>query len=191
MKKLVGLLSTLVFAVNAHATLISLDFDKDQYAVGDQVSADIVISDIETEFGFQKLLGGFSMNVNFDDSLLAFDQATFGDKLNGGFTMDSMTNVLSGAGILLLEEISFSFDLFNFQNGVPSFTLATVQFTALAEGSGTPSFSNIELTNDIGDAFVSVNSGRELLTIGSAQAIPEPHMLALLLPFMFLAVRKK
>ena len=191
MKKVVSFFTTLLFAMNANATLISLDFDKDQYEIGDVVSADIVISDIETEFGFQKLLGGFSMDLNYDDSLVSFDQANFGDKLNGGDVFESMTTATNNVGSVFLEEISFSFDLFSFQNGMPSFTLATIQFTAIANGQGTPSLENIVLTNDFGDAFTNISSSSELLTVGVTQTIPEPHMFALLLPFAMLLARKR
>ncbi len=184
-------MSSLVFAVSANATLISLEFDKDQYVVGDLVNASVVISDIETEFGFQKLLGSFSMDMNYDESLVAFNQVTFGNKLNGGDEFESMTTAIDSFGSLFIEEVSFSFDLFSFQDGLPSYTLATVQFTALADGSGAPSFTNIALANDFGEAFNSVSSMSAPLTIGNVQSIPEPHMLALLLPFMLLLTRKR
>jgi len=191
MKKLISMISSLVFAVSANATLISLEFDQDQYEVGDVVNANVVISDIETEFGFQKLLGSFSMDMSYDESLVAFNQVTFGDKLNGGDAFESMTTSIDSMGSLFIEEVSFSFDLFSFQDGLPSYTLATVQFTALADGTGTPSFTNIALANDFGEAFNTVSSTSAPLAIGNVQAIPEPHMLALVLPFMLLLARKR
>gem|GEM_PF-2503315 len=122
-------------------------------------------------------LGAFFIDVSFDNSLFGLDLVSFGDLLNGNagdplfsdrFVDDSVS------GIVSLSETSFLFDFELDALQPASFTLATLDFTALATGSGALDFALIDLSDELG---FSIN---DATGAGTTVTVPEPPMLALM-----------
>jgi len=184
MKKIIMLISTLCIAFTSNATLISLSLDQTEYNVGDVATASIIISDIEQEFGFQKLLAFFELDANYDDSKLSFNSATFGDKLDVDALLPSDRIIDdSVAGALYLSELTFALgaDLFLAQNGLSSFEIATVSFDVLATGTSELSLNNILLGTDLGTSFTDVTSENTMINVASTSVpVPATFMLFML-----------
>ena len=107
MKKIITLLTMLLVSFNSQATLLSVDFNQDSYQVGDVLTADFIISDIEEDgLGLQKLLASFDFTLSWDNSIIDYVSSSFGNKLNVGVAgsdqsvFDIMTDSVS------LSEIS-------------------------------------------------------------------------------------
>ncbi|XQW86200.1 PEP-CTERM sorting domain-containing protein [Thalassotalea piscium] len=171
----------------AQATLITADSLQTNYQVGDSIAVLIDIKEIEYDnFGFQKLLALFNFEIGFNENVLAFDSITFGNKLD----VDpdpfyaSLKNVSQTASSkLTVEEISLALsnDLFFAQDGLASFNLVTINFTALMSGMSDITLSNVKLADDFGNSFMEINSVNTKLTIGNIATVPEPSTLSLLL----------
>ncbi|GHE85545.1 cohesin domain-containing protein [Thalassotalea profundi] len=172
-------------ATNAQATLITAESAQSNYQVGDSIALIIDINEIEYDnVGFQKLLAIFNVDINFDESVLAFDSITFGNKLDVDPVFASFQDISQPApGTLNVGETSFAFfdDLFFAQDGLASFNLVTINFTALMSGMSDITLSNIQLTDDLGNSFSRITSSNTQLTVGNVATVPEPSTLSLLL----------
>lgn len=197
MKRLTTLLTALLFSLCANATLVTVELNNTDFAVGDVISADIIISDIELDPTFQKIVGDFEFNLNFDGSIIKFISASFGDKLD----VDpdpfwaSDQSVIASVGNVLISEISYAFstDLFFAQNGLASFVLASVDFSVIGSGASTISLSDVAIGNELGDQFNAVSTmGKNYMTSNANPVgVPEPGTIVLLLTAMaFLVLRK-
>ena len=198
MKKIIIMLTAVLMSFTSNATLLTVDVDDlTSYHVGDVISADIIVSDIEDDgFGFSKLITSFNFNLLFDDTLLEFSSATFGEKLDVDpdpfFASDQYTTLVS-AGDLKLEEIAYAFpsDLFIAQFSLNDFILATVNFNALQAGTSLLSLANVDLGDDWGNAFLNVTTVNKSITVASSLAVPEPSSLFLLLGAMVLFLGRR
>ncbi|XPF94963.1 hypothetical protein ACM9HF_02825 [Colwellia sp. RE-S-Sl-9] len=182
MKKLIALCASLFITLSSQATLLTIELDNTNYQMGDVLQANIVISDIEQDLGFTKLLATFDFDLLFDNSLLAYQTTTFGSLLDVDplFPSDQIATD-SGLGSLKLSELSlaFSSDLFAAQDGLASFVLATVNFDVKANGMNVFNLSNIALSDDLGGSFKSVSFTPTEVLIGDVTSVPEMPSLAI------------
>lgn len=198
MKRLTTLLTAFLFSLSANATLLTVELNNTNFNVGDVISADIVISEIELDPTFQKIVGDFEFIVNFDNTIIEFVSATFGDKLdvdpNPFWASDKLiSNFVSS---IKLSEISYALasDLFFAQDGLASFVLASVKFNVIGAGDSTIDLSNVALGDSYGNSFVSVGSmGQDYSTANANPVgVPEPSTVLLMLIAMgFILNRQK
>lgn len=194
MKKLISFICVVLFSVTANATLISVELDKSTYQVGDTVTADIIVTG-SSSFDIGYLIGTLALDVVFDEQLVTFNSVSFGDKMNTGNPLDwffGFQSATPGSGVVGLEEQSDLFfdDLFILQGGLPSFTFATLTFTASKVGSGAFDLSTLFL----GDAFGAPLASTTLAAsydIEGATSVPEPSTIALFSVLGLLALRRK
>jgi hypothetical protein len=187
MKKLTLLLTAFLFSLSANATLITVELNNTDYNVGDAFSADIVISDIELDPTFQRIVGDFEFNLNFDNTIIEFVSASFGDKLD----VDpdpfwaSDQSILSSLGSVLLSEISYALDsdLFFAQDGLTSFVLASIDFNVIGTGMSTVGLSNVAIGDAYGNEFLAVSTMGKEYTVanGNPVGVPEPSTVFLML----------
>ncbi|MGL1959131.1 MAG: PEP-CTERM sorting domain-containing protein [Colwellia sp.] len=197
MKKLIVIVCVFLMSFTSNATLLSVNFDDVDYQVGDVISADIIISEIESDsFNFTKLVANFNFNVLFDESILEFSNVIFGDKLDvdpDPFWASEQTSNLISAGNIKLQEVAqaFDFDLFDAQGGLSQFILATVNFNVLASGSGTIELINVVIGDEMGISFTDITAGKQSFTTVNNVDVPEPATLWLFMSAMMFFLRKK
>ena len=184
MKKLIILLVAFLMLVLCNAAVsqaVTLSFDPDFQGVllGNQVDVNVVISGLGD--GEAPSLGGFDLDIGFDQTILAFDSVTFGDPVLGDqldlFILGSDTATTPGVGTVNLYELSFDSvaDLNYYQADI--FTLATLTFDTLSLGTSPLGIS----INALGDAngvplTYSLESGSSINVV----PLPEPATLFLL-----------
>ena len=123
-------------------------------------------------------LSAFDLDVAFDDAILAFDAAAFGDPSLGDqldLFLGSVTGVTPGTGVVNLLELSF--DLPSDLNALQaaSFTLATLTFTAQAISTSTLDLSVNALADAFGDPLTLDTVFEHPLVV-----VPEPKPVILL-----------
>jgi hypothetical protein len=195
MKKIVTLLTALLISLSSQATLLSIELNQDNYQVGDVLTADFIISEIEEDaVGFQKLLATFDFNVSWDSSIIEYVEGSFGNKLNVGMGgSDQYIDVTADS--LGLSEYSFAWwdELLAVQDGLSSFVLVSVDFTVTGNGLGTLALSNLAFGDDFGDALTQVSSSDKVysVTSGNPVDIPEPASIILMFLALTLLVRQQ
>lgn len=150
--------------------------------LGDQVSTDVVFFDPGGA-----LVGAYDIVVEFDPSVLSFNDVLFGSAL--GAPLDSLQAVVEiVAGDLNVAELSFLFDFSALQDGVSDVTLFSVVFDTVQAGT-----SALGLRGNVGGdpaVFLGDEFGFPLPVDGVAggrinvnarpQVVPEPEVLLLL-----------
>ncbi|PKI16549.1 hypothetical protein [Colwellia sp. 12G3] len=195
MKKIITLLATLLISLSSQATLLNIELNQDSYQIGDVLTADFIISDIEEDaVGFQKLLATFDFNVSWDNSIIEYVSTRFGNKLNvGAGGSDQFSDDMADS--LGLSETSYAWwdELLVVQDGVSSFVLASVDFTVIGNGSGTVDLSNLAFGDDFGAAFTDVSASDKAysVTSGNPVDVPEPTAIILMLVALTLLVRQQ
>jgi len=187
MKKLTLLLTMLFTSLSSQATLLSIDLNQDSYQVGDTLTADIVISDIEDySDASQRLLASFEFDLSWNDTLIEYSSFTFGDKLNVGFLgSDQDSDVMSNS--LGLTEISYDFfgsDLFAAQDGLSSFVLASIDFKVIGDDIGVLRLSRVLLGDVYGISLPNI-------TVESPVDVPEPASILLILMALTLLIKQR
>lgn len=111
------------------AIALSFNPSTSEIGIGSTIDIDLVISGMENDD-----LGYFEFDVNYDDFILDFDSYTLGSGLGDIAAGDADDWSLGdlGSGTINLIELSYLWDL-SFQ--ADSFTLATLSFTSLNEGT--------------------------------------------------------
>jgi len=196
MKKIISILAALVLSFSTQATLISIELDNTGYSVGDTLTAQVIISDIEDDLsGFQKLLADFTFTLGYSSSVTSFSSVLFGNKLDVDFFSlipsdqyfdDSVMNELT------VSEFSYadSFDLATAQNSFNSFVLATLSFNVISAGNNYFSINSMTLGDDFSDSFASINLEKSIEF--TVTEVPEPASIFLvLMGLSFLVARKK
>ena len=172
MKYLITLLG-LVLSINANATLLTIDFDNTDYAVGDTVTGQLVVSN------FPETLAHFAGEITFDDSSLSLTGWTFGNGFDDGLGSFQLADDTLPGELFLQDLTGFFADeatLSSIQG--QSFVLASFSFEALTAGMQTVSFLN---------SYVETFSGDWLNTLPVYSAsfnvtqVPEPTTGLLLL----------
>jgi hypothetical protein len=140
----------------AHAIELTLQPASTSVAPGAGVDVSLVISGLGT--GGAPSLGGFDLNLSFDPGVLTYGSVTFGDPLLGnqlglGFPSVDAESADTGLGLLNLFSVSLDSvaDLEDLQ--ADSFVLASVHFTALGNGLSALTFSDVLLTDALGDTL--------------------------------------
>lgn len=162
-------------SLSANAVAIFFDPAFDTVTLGDSVSVDVVIEDLDPP-----ALATFDLDVLFDDSILDVTGVAFGDGLNGGDPFDSLQDDSSFAGGHNANELSFlpDGDLNADQPG--SFTLFTLTFETLAVGTSALTTVVLDL-GAAGGGLITADLRSGSITVEDAAAdLPEPAPLALL-----------
>jgi len=193
MKKIIILLTLLLVSLSSKATLITIESDQDSYQIGDVLTANFVISDIEDDFSsFQKLLASFDFTVSWDNSIIEYVSTSFGNKLDVGAGSDQFID--SMADSLALSEISYAWwdELLLAQDGLSQFVLASINFTVIGEGSSYLNLTNVAFGDEFGAAFTDVSSNDKAYSVTSANSVdvPEPSVIVLMLMAFTLLIRK-
>lgn len=174
------------------AMTISLTPANQATTVGASIDLNVQISGLY-DSDPNEVLSAYGIGINFDTSLFSAAGVDFGNLLGGG-TGDSIAffDSTTTAGLLTLNETSFltDADLRSLQSD--NFTLGTVHFISLAEGTGAFSFQGISLAGQtlIGSTFpsdlpVTQTVGSQVVAQGS-QSVPEPSTLWLLSACVFI-----
>lgn len=145
--------------------------------VGDPVSIDVMIS------GLTESVGGFDIDVAFDDSILTGD--TFAVDPDGNF--DSDLDVSFGFSADLVN-IALVGDPAGDNLALNPFRLGTINFTAAALGNSLLTLTFNDLSNESGEQLLDASSrGGIVCVVQSVTApvncgrqVPEPGLLAML-----------
>jgi len=183
LKLIVFLITGWVLMNPGLAQAIMIDFVPPSQTVVQGTSVDVGLRISGLGNGIPDSLGGFDLDVFFDDSILGFNSATFGDPVWGDqldlFSLGSISSVTPGLGEVNVYELSLDspFDLEDFQ--APEFIMATLKFDTLNAGTSSLSFS----VNDLSDAWgaplaLQIGSG-EVNVNANSNVIPEPASLIL------------
>lgn len=170
-----SLLVGLVAAVGVHAYPVTLTPSTQTVNVGDVVTVDLQISGLG--IGSAPSLGVFDIDFGFDPALLSLSSVLYGIGLDV-MGLGSLQATTPGVGSVNLFELSFDSadDLNALQSD--SFTLATLNFNAIALGSGFFSLSFNAVGDAYGDALAVTSLGGSVTV---AAAVPEPETWALVL----------
>lgn len=171
-----GIALAICVALPASAITIEFNPSSQSVNVGSTTTVDLIISGLGD--GAAPSLGTFDLDIDFDSSILAFNSATFGNQLDL-FGLGDINAVTSGVGIINLFELSFesAADLDSLQAG--AFTLATLSFTALNDGSSTLGISVNALGDSIGDPLQAELIAGNISSISGINTVPEPSSLLL------------
>lgn len=163
---------------SANAVTIDLFPASQTVTPGASADVDVVISGLGS-FSAPSL-GGFDLDLSFDDSVLSFAGVVFGDYLGDVSAFEATAGSGLVPGGVGLVELSFlpPAVLDGIQPG--TFTLATVSFDAIALGASAMSISRAELADGLGDP-VDATLGSASVRVAAASA-PEPGMVLLLIP---------
>ena len=194
------LFMALVLSNPAGAINLSFVAQDSEIQVGDQISIDIVVSELD-----DYVIAGFDFFVNFDDSILDFNSYVLGEGLGDLSLFDSNGDPIEaedwselngvpaytlGSGQIHLAEFSWLLeDALASLQGDPSFTLATILLTGSGVGYSELSFSS-EIAGEFCGANIPVTPYQGSVDVS---AVPEPST-CLLLGFGLLAMiglRKK
>lgn len=179
MKKLLylpALLFVILIVSSSPALSITLSLEPvNQFVqIGDDVVLDLNISGL-TGAGPDSL-GAFTLDISYDDTILAFESAFFGSYLGDASLFEAGTYFdASIPGLLYLEEVSWLYDWELDMLQPDSFTLATLTFTAICLGSSEMEMKNVVLSDAYG--FVLPDS---TLDNANVTVVPEPATIILL-----------
>lgn len=181
---LAPLIGAILAYASAQAAVLSVLPSSQTVNSGDTLSVDLRMSDLGD--GTSPSIGVFDIDLLFDPLLLSFGSATYGTGLDV-LGLGSLQIATLGVGSVNLFELSFDTidDLNTLQPA--AFTLATLTFTALADGTSVLTL----FVNALGDAEGSslpatLQNGS--VTVGSPPPtpVPEPESYALLLAGLFI-----
>ena len=180
--------AALLFSLHANATVISVDLDKASYEVGETISANLVLSDIQT------LVIAFDAKLDFNQDLVEFRSVSFGDFLSlPGLDKDRVANAQNGQIDLFEMFMGFAIeDLFDLQAKQPStsFVLATVTFKAIKHGMSHFGLSGLQVTyDDIANGTYTDEETRGVAA--NTLLVSSPATWLLLLPALWLMRRRQ
>jgi len=151
----------------AKAATISVSPASQSIVNGDSVDVSIVISGLGD--GAADSLGAFDLNLTFDNSILSYTAAAFGDpvlgdqlSLGGSGTYTAAT---PGAGLVNLVQLSFDPVALLNSDQAGSFVLAVLSFDAVGLGDSVLDFSGIILSDASGAALSSTASSASISVI--------------------------
>lgn len=168
--------SLIPFVSSDPVTAITLEFTPSSQTtiLGNQVSIDLVISDLGA--GTEPSLGAFDISVGFDSSIIAFNNAVFGDQLDlfGLGSIKGTDTVIVSPDLNLFE---ISLDLPNDLNALQadSFILSTVTFDAVGIGTSNPTFNDVTLSDASGLLILDTEIQSGLITVEEATTTPVPE----------------
>lgn len=163
----------------AGAAALSIEPSSQISKVGKMATADLVVSGLGA--GGAPSLGGFTVEILFDDGVLDFGSASFGTGL-GVFVSSDPLDFPDAIGETTPDTGSVT--LFEVSNLTPGeldalqserFTLATLVFAGESLGTSALSFGTVELTNAFGNVIADPTLD------GGAVEVPAPATAPLLL----------
>lgn len=191
-KKLIAT-AALLLSMQAHATVISVNLDQNQYNIGDTIKASLVVSDIQT------LVSGFEASLHFNQKLVELQDVAFGSFL----TLDGISNIQDktiSTGKVFLNEVFLGFaleDLIDLAALQPktNFVLATFSFKALTNGTSLFGLRDLSVLYSPSDSpdyqDVETRGQNATAIIGQPVAVSAPATIALLLPALFWLRRRQ
>ena len=167
------------FGGTADAATISVSPTNQTVSVGDTVTVSIDVYGLGA--GSAPSIGTFDFDVRFDPALLTFGYATFGNQLDilGLGDIQAATPSIPGSVNLFELSLDSATDLNNLQ--LPAFTLATLMFDTLAEGTSPLTVTVNALGDADGNALdANIQNGSIIVQNGTpTNATPEPSSRAL------------
>jgi hypothetical protein len=176
-------------AANAPAAVVTIEPAASVLAVGGSLSVDVRVSGLGD--GSDPTLTAFDLDIEFDDSLLAFEQAIFYGFLGDPALTeaDIVADGLTSPGTLRLAESSFldvsasncTFCIAPYLEDlqIDSFLLASIEFGGLAPGIATIAFGTTRQLVDQDAGFLSVSTAAGAQV--TVQALPVPPSVGLIL----------
>ena len=191
MKKLLILLSFWCAAITANASLITIDVEDKNYGINDTLTANIYISELEDDFGFQTFVTEFTFDFIFAEGLLDFEQVNFGDKLDidAFFPSDRVDSYTMGQPFTI-SEATYAFDIDIVQDGLNSFILASIDFTVVGGGLAEFSLANVDV-RDLSFPHDTISSRGTSARLGNQVAVPEPSTVAILVLALLMLISMK
>lgn len=176
MKRKLILLATFLFLSwvgTAGAVTLSIDPAFQNVGVGGTASVNLNISGLGSDN--DNTLGGFILDVGFDNSILAFDSAVFGptldlytdpsDPIYNNYSVDQFSpDTVSLYWVTFLDTADL------IANQLDSFVLATLKFTGIGLGTSSLTFDYIDLSNGDGTGSIFADG-----TAGSVTVAPVPE----------------
>jgi len=168
-----------LFTTPSHANaILTITPDTQSVSAGSPVSFAVNISGL----GSGIALGAYVLDIGFDSALLNFTQATFGDPLLGDQldllnTGSNAPAATPSQGKINLIEFSLDDPTTLIANQASNFTLTTLSFTSLTQGTSPITLSVNSLTdanaNDIQSSTLngSVAINRSLNTVSEPEAL--------------------
>jgi hypothetical protein len=183
--------AALLLSLQSQATVITVELDKNQYEVGDTVTAQLWLSDIQT------LVTGFNTSLLFNDQLLQLQSVVFGKFLSLPAVGSDRGNQ-QNAGQLDLWELFFGFsteDVDDLRAAQPGnkFLLANISFITLKNGLSELSTRNSEVLYEplVGNPYsdMEVRSSGAFVQTGNPALVSAPATAWLMLPALLLMLR--
>jgi hypothetical protein len=128
-------------------------------------------------------LGAYDLTVDYNAALFSFTSVVFGDPILGDQLnlssppFGTISSSSPGSGTIEFNEASFDSPTTLDALQAPAFVLATLQFQAIGQGTGTFSFDALDVV--LGDALgnsLTASLGSAQVQVDAATAAPEPYM---------------
>lgn len=162
------------FVGAASAYTLSITPADQTTTVGSQIGVSITASDFLQAGG----LGAYNFDLSFEAGVLGFDHVADGLGLGAAFGLDY---ALAG-NVLSFTDTSFDDPATLLAGQSPSFTLFTIYFNALGEGTSFLSLSGVTLADAYGNSMNEYSQFDGSVTVqgGVTAPIPEPGTLPLI-----------
>ena len=183
--------AALLLSLQSQATVTTVELDKSQYEVGETVTAQLWLSDIQT------LVTGFNTSLLFNNQLLQLQSVLFGEFLSLP-AVGSDQGTQQNAGQLDLWELFFGFsteDMDELRAVQPGnkFLLANISFTSLKNGLSALSLRNSEVVYEpVGSApYIDTDlmPGGAFVQTGNPALVSAPATAWLMLPAFLMLLR--
>lgn len=180
------------------ARAVMIDFVSNNITVefGSSFNVDVVVSGLHENDPAQ-IVSAYDLYISYDPSIIDAAAVLFGSNLNGGDPAKSDQGYSNSAtGELNIWELSHLGDLSLDAMQPDTFTLATISFDTVAEGTSSLEFIDhpffgFQDIKGLDAVPLQVEIGAGSVLVGPAAVVPEPGSLWLLLPGLLLLFRKK
>ncbi|HET7792711.1 MAG TPA: PEP-CTERM sorting domain-containing protein [Rhizobacter sp.] len=159
-------------AAEANAYTVTVTPADQTTSVGSEISVAVTVGDV-----FPGGLGSYNLDLSFQGGVLGFDRVVDGMGMGGAF---GLTYALNG-DVLSLTDTSLDDVDTLLASQSASFTLFTVYFDALSEGTSFLRLSGMTLADAWGVSEWGVSGTDGSVTVQSVSAVPEPGTFPLIL----------
>lgn len=189
-----------IVSLSSQATLLTIELNQDTYQVGEILTANFIISEIENDpSGIQKLLNSFEFEVSWDNAMLEYSSFSFGSMLVADplIPSDYDDDVMASSLFLSQTTYTSSENIYSLQNGLKSFVLASVDFNVINAGNGSGTLRLAEgyfgtfFKTFGGFSDVSDSEKAYSVTSGTPVDVPEPSSIVLALMGLILLFRQR
>lgn len=183
---------SLSLALNAQAFTIDTLTSNNNINLGDAIEVKVQVSNLQNATA--PSLGAYDLNLNYAAHLFQISSLVWGDTINGnqldlnGFGSLHISDD-STIGTLNLFELSFdsAWDLDNLQKD--SFTLFSVIFSSLAQGSGNFTIDTHALSDAYGNSLTADAINNTSVAVRAVN-VPEPSGLLILIGLIALGLTR-